>query len=118
MGKEYIQLRGIKKTFPNGVCALRGADLTVCEGEIHALVGENAAGKSTLMNILYGVLKADAGEILMNGEPVHIADSSDAIRLGIGMVHQHFMLVPSFTVLENIVLGSEEIGRASCRERV
>jgi simple sugar transport system ATP-binding protein len=108
MGKEYIQLRGIKKTFPNGVCALRGADLTVCEGEIHALVGENAAGKSTLMNILYGVLKADAGEILMNGEPVHIADSSDAIRLGIGMVHQHFMLVPSFTVLENIVLGSED----------
>lgn len=108
MGKEYIQLKGIKKTFPNGVCALRGADLTVHAGEIHALVGENAAGKSTLMNILYGVLKADAGEILMNGEPVHIARSSDAIHLGIGMVHQHFMLVPSFTVLENIVLGSED----------
>lgn len=108
MGKEYIQMKGIKKTFPNGVCALQGADLTVCAGEIHALVGENAAGKSTLMNILYGVLKPDAGEIMMNGEPVHIAQSSDAIHLGIGMVHQHFMLVPSFTVLENIVLGSED----------
>jgi general nucleoside transport system ATP-binding protein len=83
--------------------------LTVEPGEIHALLGENGAGKSTLMNVLYGLLQPDSGEILINGEPVRIRSPRDAIRAGIGMVHQHFMLVPVFTVVENIMLGAERV---------
>jgi general nucleoside transport system ATP-binding protein len=82
-------------------------DLTVEPGEIHALLGENGAGKSTLMNVLYGMLQPDEGEILVDGAPVKIKGPSDAIASGIGMVHQHFMLVPVFTVAENIMLGAE-----------
>ncbi|GAA1734908.1 ABC transporter ATP-binding protein [Luedemannella helvata] len=82
-------------------------DLTVEPGEIHALLGENGAGKSTLMNVLYGLLQPDEGEILINGEPRHIKGPRDAIQAGIGMVHQHFMLVPVFTVAENVMLGAE-----------
>lgn len=108
MADAYIQMKGITKTFPNGVHALQGANLEVYPGEIHALVGENAAGKSTLMNVLYGVVRPDSGEIIIEGKPVQIQQPGDAIRLGIGMVHQHFMLVPTFTVLENVVLGSED----------
>jgi simple sugar transport system ATP-binding protein len=81
-------------------------------GEIHALLGENGAGKSTLMNVLYGLLPPDEGEILVNGAPVRIKAPSDAIRVGIGMVHQHFMLVPVFTVAENVVLGAERVSGA------
>jgi ABC-type uncharacterized transport system ATPase subunit len=84
-------------------------DLTVEPGEIHALLGENGAGKSTLMNVLYGLLQPDEGEILVNGEPVQIRGPSDAIAAGIGMVHQHFMLVPVFTVADNIMLGAERV---------
>jgi simple sugar transport system ATP-binding protein len=101
-----LEMRGITKVFP-GVRANDAIDLEVRPGEIHALLGENGAGKSTLMNILYGLLVPDAGEVLLDGQPVKITGPADAIARGIGMVHQHFMLVPVFTVAENIVLGNE-----------
>jgi len=101
-----IEMRGIRKVFP-GVVANDNVDYSVEEGEIHALVGENGAGKTTLMNVLYGLYHAEAGAIGIRGKPVHIRNNSDAIRLGIGMVHQSFKLVPSFTVTENITLGAE-----------
>src|SRR5439155_22976969 len=82
-------------------------DFELNRGEIHALLGENGAGKSTLMNVLYGLLQPDEGEIVLDGEPVRVESSRRAIQLGIGMVHQHFMLVPVMTVAENLVLGSE-----------
>ncbi|MBQ6505292.1 MAG: ATP-binding cassette domain-containing protein, partial [Flexilinea sp.] len=84
-----------------------GIQLTVHKGEIHAILGENGAGKSTLMNILYGLYQPTSGEIFINGKKVTIEDPNKAIELGIGMVHQHFMLVPPFTVTENIILGME-----------
>jgi len=95
---------GITKRFP-GVLALDNVDLELYKGEIHGLLGENGAGKTTLMNILFGIHQPDSGEIFINGEPVSIHSPADAIRLGIGMVHQHFRLVPPFTVAENIALG-------------
>jgi simple sugar transport system ATP-binding protein len=101
-----LEMRGITKRYP-GVLANDKIDLVVRPGEIHALLGENGAGKSTLMNILYGLARPDEGEILLDGEPVQIAGPSDAIRRGISMVHQHFMLVPVLTVAENILLGEE-----------
>ena len=104
-----IEMRDITKAWP-GVVANDHVNLKVRQGEIHALVGENGAGKSTLMNILYGLLRPDSGEILVNGNVVHIGGPRDAIRLGIGMVHQHFMLIPPLTVAENIVLGREPGG--------
>jgi ABC-type uncharacterized transport system ATPase subunit len=101
-----VEMRQIVKQFP-GVLANDHVDFQVRQGEIHALVGENGAGKSTLMNILYGLIKPDSGEIRINGKPVSLQGPRDAIRSGIGMVHQHFMLIPVFTVGENIVLGRE-----------
>jgi len=101
-----LEMRGITKRYP-GVVANDRIDLDVRPGEIHALLGENGAGKTTLMNILYGLATPDEGEILLDGEPVRIAGPSDAIARGINMVHQHFMLVPVFTVAENILLGEE-----------
>ena len=101
-----VEMREISKAWP-GVVANDHVNLTVRRGEIHALVGENGAGKSTLMNILYGLIKPDSGEIFINGEHAHITGPRDAIRLRIGMVHQHFMLIPPLTVAENIVLGHE-----------
>lgn len=101
-----VQMRGITKMFGT-FCALDGINLDVKKGTIHALLGENGAGKSTLMNILYGLYKADEGEIYLNGKKVNIKNPGIAIENGIGMVHQHFMLVDNFTVTENIVLGSE-----------
>src|SRR5712691_5141589 len=103
-----VDMRGITKQFP-GVLANNNVDFSVREGEIHALVGENGAGKSTLMNILYGLIHPDSGEILINGKPSHIPGPRDAIALGIGMVHQHFMLIPVFSVGENIMLGREPV---------
>ena len=103
-----VAMRGITKAFP-GVVANDHVDLEVRAGEIHALVGENGAGKSTLMNILYGLIHPDSGEILINGAPVKIGGPRDAIATGIGMVHQHFMLSPVFTVGENIMLGREPV---------
>lgn len=107
-----VELRNICKSWP-GVVANDHVNLQVRKGEIHALVGENGAGKSTLMNILYGLIRPDEGEILINGQVVQIKGPRDAIQLGIGMVHQHFMLIPPLTVSENIVLGSEPGGLAS-----
>lgn len=105
---EYaIELRGISKRF-GAVRANKDIDLKVRRGTIHGIVGENGAGKSTLMSILYGFYQADSGEVLINGEPVSILSSRDAIDAGIGMVHQHFMLVDTFSVLENVMLGAEE----------
>ncbi len=101
-----LELRGITKQFP-GVLANDHIDFDLQRGEVHALLGENGAGKSTLMSILYGLYTADSGEILMNGKPVTISTPKDAIELGIGMVHQHFMLIPVMTVTENIVLAQE-----------
>ena len=105
-GAPVLELRGITKQFP-GVLANDHIDFDLQRGEVHALLGENGAGKSTLMSILYGLYTADAGEILMNGRPVQISSPKDAIELGIGMVHQHFMLIPVMTVTENIVLAQE-----------
>ncbi len=105
---SYLAMHGITKRYPgNGVLANDRVDFEVRRGEIHALVGENGAGKTTLMNILAGLERADAGRILLRGEEVRIRFPADAGRLGIGMVHQHFRLIPAFTVAENVVLGIE-----------
>ncbi|PPB80586.1 simple sugar transport system ATP-binding protein [Albidovulum inexpectatum] len=102
-----IELRGISKAFGT-VQANKDISIRVMPGTIHGIIGENGAGKSTLMSILYGFYRADSGEIFINGKKTEIHDSQDAIRAGIGMVFQHFKLVPNFTVLENIVLGAED----------
>ena len=99
-----VEMRGIVKRFP-GVLACDHVDFDVQSGEVHALLGENGAGKSTLMKILYGLYHPDDGEIMLDGQPVRIQSPTDAIRLGIGMVHQHFMLVDTLTVAENVALG-------------
>src|SRR5947199_8301610 len=101
-----VEMHNITKTWP-GIVANDHVNLKVRKGEIHALVGENGAGKTTLMNILYGLIHPDSGEIYINGQLVHIGGPRDAIRLHIGMVHQHFMLIPPLTVAENIVLVHE-----------
>src|SRR6187200_2330048 len=111
-----LEMRGITKRYP-GVLANDHIDLDVRPGEIHALLGENGAGKSTLMNILYGLAQPDSGEILIDGEVVKIADATQAIRRGINMVHQHFMLVPVLTVAENILLGEETMARFGLLDR-
>jgi simple sugar transport system ATP-binding protein len=102
-----LELRGVSKSFGN-LIANDQINLKVEKGEIHAILGENGAGKSTLMNIVYGLLQPDSGEILVDDQPVKIYEPSDAIKHGIGMVHQHFMLIPVFTVAENIALGREK----------
>ena len=99
-----VELRGITKTFP-GVVANNSVDFTVEKAEVHALLGENGAGKSTLMNVLYGLLQRDAGTVAVDGAPVEIRRPSDAIALGIGMVHQDFLLIPRMTVLDNVLVG-------------
>jgi general nucleoside transport system ATP-binding protein len=104
-----VELRGITKRFP-GVVAAEGVDVSVHSGEVHALLGENGAGKSTLMNILFGLYRPDEGEVLLDGEHLVARSPADAIAAGIGMVHQHFMLVPVFSVAENVILGVEPTG--------
>ena len=106
MAEEYVvQMKGITKVYPNGIAANQDVDLNVRKGEIHALMGENGAGKSTLMKMLFGLEQPTSGEIWVNGEKVNLSSPTVAISKGIGMVHQHFMLVPSLTVAENMVLG-------------
>ncbi|WP_432509859.1 ABC transporter ATP-binding protein [Kineococcus sp. SYSU DK001] len=118
-----LELKGITKRF-GPLVANDSIDLVVREGEIHALLGENGAGKSTLMNVLYGLYTPDEGQVLVDGEPVEFTSPGDAMAAGIGMVHQHFMLVPTFTATENIVLGTELtkaggfLDRRRARERV
>lgn len=104
--KNVIEMKNITKKFGT-FKANDNISLKVCKGEVHALLGENGAGKSTLMNILYGLYKADEGEILIEGKKVNIQSPTDAIKNGIGMVHQHFMLIQPFTVTQNIILGME-----------
>jgi simple sugar transport system ATP-binding protein len=114
-----IELIGINKRF-GAVHANRDIDLKVKRGTVHGIVGENGAGKSTLMSILYGFYTADSGEIRVNGAPHAITDSRHALALGIGMVHQHFMLVDNFSILENFVLGAEDsamLGPSHARAR-
>src|SRR6266700_3848116 len=103
-----LELRGITKRFP-GVVANDEIDFDLRRGEVHALLGENGAGKSTLVNILYGLYRPDEGEIRINGAPMTMGSPKEAIEAGIGMVHQHFMLIPVMTVAENIVLGQEPV---------
>ena len=105
--REILSMKNITKVYGNGVLANSHVDFSINKGEIHALMGENGAGKSTLMKILFGTQQPDEGTIQLDGKTVKIASSNDALRLGIGMVHQHFKLVPSLTVAENIVLGKE-----------
>ncbi|MGB3328992.1 MAG: ABC transporter ATP-binding protein, partial [Thermomicrobiales bacterium] len=110
-----VDMEGIVKRFP-GVIANDGLTLQVRRGEIHALLGENGAGKSTLMNILFGLYTPDEGEIRIDGRPVHFSGPRDAVEAGLGMVHQHFMLIPRFTVTENVILGNEGPGLALDRK--
>ncbi len=111
-----LELRGITKRY--GLLAANdGISLSVAPGQVHALLGENGAGKTTLMNVLYGLTQPDEGEILIDGEPAKFGSPRDAIAAGIGMVHQHFMLVPVFTVADNVTLGIEEAGPAGLLDR-
>jgi ABC-type uncharacterized transport system ATPase subunit len=103
-----LEAKGITKQFP-GVLANDRVDFDLRQGEIHALLGENGAGKTTLMNVLYGLYKPDSGQVSVNGQPIIIHSPKDSIQAGIGMVHQHFMLIPVFTVAENIMLGDETL---------
>ena len=121
---SYLEMHGITKVYPNGLRANDAIDFSVERNEIHAIIGENGAGKSTLMKILGGLEQADAGSISLRGAPVSIHSPLDATRRGIGMVHQHFKLIPSFSVAENVVLGREPsraalfIDRAAAAERI
>ncbi len=118
-----LELRGITKQF-GSLVANDDINFKVEAGEIHAILGENGAGKSTLMNIVYGLLAPDKGQILVDGQEIKIKSPLDALAAGIGMVHQHFMLIPVFTVAENIVLGHEKTNRvglldlATAREEI
>lgn len=100
-----VDMRGISKVYPNGIAANRNVDFSVRKGEIHALIGENGAGKSTLVKMLFGMEQPTVGDIFINGEKTELSSPAEAIKHGIGMVHQHLMLVPSLTVAENMVLG-------------
>ncbi|MDJ0270948.1 MAG: ABC transporter ATP-binding protein [Aigarchaeota archaeon] len=114
--EPVIEMRNIVKVYPDGTLVLRGVDLTVKKGEIHGLLGENGAGKTTLMRILYGEIKPSKGEVRIYGKKVHFRGPWDAIKAGIGMVYQHFSLVSSFTVLENLALAMSSISKMSIDE--
>lgn len=108
-----VELIGINKTFPGGIQANKDITLRIREGEVHGLLGENGAGKSTIMNILYGFLSKDSGRIIIRGEELEPRSPQDAIDRGVGMVHQHFKLIPPLTVTENVILGLEPISKKS-----
>ena len=116
-GAVRLELRGITKRY-GALVANDEISLDVEPGQIHALLGENGAGKTTLMNVLYGLTQPDEGEILADGEPVTLRSPKDAIAVGFGMVHQHFMLVPVFTVAENVTLGEERTRRLRLPDRI
>jgi simple sugar transport system ATP-binding protein len=123
-GEPVLEVRGVTKTFP-GVIANEDVSLTLAQGEIHCLLGENGAGKSTLVNVIFGLYQPDVGEVHVRGERVRFSGSADAIAHGIGMVHQHFQLIPVFTVAENVMLGDELtrgrlalLDRAEARRRI
>ena len=107
-----LETRHITKRFPGGVVANNDINIKLGEGEILGMLGENGAGKSTLMNIIYGLYQPTEGEILVKGKKVEMKSPNDAIDQGIGMVHQHFQLVPVMTVAENIMLGDETVRRS------
>ncbi|MNO37782.1 Xylose import ATP-binding protein XylG [compost metagenome] len=107
MAAALLDMKDITKVYPNGVVANQDVNFSLLEGEIHAVAGENGAGKSTLMKMMFGMEEPSRGEIYLRGSKIRLNSPQDAIRMGIGMVHQHFMLVPSFTVAENMVLGME-----------
>src|SRR5437870_745480 len=109
MIEPTIRIVGVTKRFP-GVTANDDVTLEIAEGEIHAVLGENGAGKTTLMNILYGLYQPDRGDIFIRGRRVNFSSPRDSIKHGVGMIHQNFMLVPTFTVAENIVLGTSSPG--------
>ena len=118
-----LEVRGLTKRFP-GVLANDHIDIKLLKGQVLGLLGENGAGKSTLMNLIYGLYAPDEGEILVNGQVVHIKNPNDAIAAGIGMVHQHFQLVPILSVTDNIMLGNESLSvggflnRRAARQRI
>jgi ABC-type uncharacterized transport system ATPase subunit len=103
---NFLEVINLKKWFP-GVKANDGVNIELRKGEVHAILGENGAGKSTLMKLIYGLYQPDEGMIRLQGKPVHFSSPREAIHAGIGMVHQHFMLIPALTVAENVVLGDE-----------
>ena len=107
MGDYILSMENITKVYPNGFVANKNVNFAVKKGEIHALVGENGAGKSTLMKVLFGVETPEEGRIMLKGREIKVDSPLTAIKYGIGMVHQHFMLVPSLTVAENIMCGNE-----------
>ena len=107
MAEEVLRMQGITKIYPNGFMANRDITFGIGQNEIHALVGENGAGKTTLMKILFGMEDCQEGKIFINGKEEKIANPLDAIAKGVGMVHQHFMLLPSLSVAENVTLGVE-----------
>lgn len=107
MNKEILKVSNLTKVYPGGVVANYNVNIAINEGEVHALIGENGAGKSTLMKMLFGMIPQTSGDIYVNGEKVYFTSSKQALEKGIGMVHQHFMLVPSLTVAENLILGHE-----------
>ena len=118
-----LEARNVSKTFPGGVVANDDVSFDLRRGEVHAIVGENGAGKTTLMRILAGLARPDSGQILVRGREMVMRSPLDAHRLGIGMVHQHLMLIPSFTVAENVALGAEprrgaNLDRDAVRESV
>ncbi|MBP3410726.1 MAG: ATP-binding cassette domain-containing protein, partial [Clostridia bacterium] len=118
-----LDLKGICKIYGNGIYANRNVNFSVNAGEIHALVGENGAGKSTLMKVIYGLERPDMGGILVDGKKVSVASPQDAMAMSIGMVHQHFMLVESLSITENVALGYEPsklgfINKAEARKKV
>ena len=107
MSDTILKLEDITKIYPNGTVANRNINIELRKGEIHSIVGENGAGKSTLMKIIFAIEKQTSGKIYYKGEEINYQGSMEAINNGIGMVHQHFMLIPSFTVAQNIVMGAE-----------
>lgn len=107
MIREILKVSNLTKVYPGGVVANYNVNIAINEGEIHALIGENGAGKSTLMKMLFGMIPQTSGDIYVSGEKVNFTSSKQALEKGIGMVHQHFMLVPSLSVAENLILGHE-----------